>query len=79
MRVERGDEVDEVDVGDMCLVVLCEEVLGLVDCVEVYIGLFKGFKGYIVVRNDDGLVEVMFVIFGRDTNVSLVADEFNCI
>ena len=48
------------------------------DRIEVHAGPFKGFKGYIVSRNADGSVEATLAIFGRDTNVSLSADEFKC-
>jgi len=79
MRAERGDEADEADAGDMRPVASREEASGSVDRVEVHTGPFKGFKGHIVARNDDGSVEATLAIFGRDTNVSLAADEFNCI
>lgn len=49
------------------------------DRIEVHAGPFKGFKGYIVTKNADGSIEAVLAIFGRDTNVSLSADEFKCI
>jgi transcription antitermination factor NusG len=79
MRAERGDEVDEADGGDMRPMASREDTVGSADRVEVHTGPFKGFKGHIVARNDDGSVEATLAIFGRDTNVSLAADEFDCI
>ena len=44
--------------------------------VEVHEGPFKGFKGYITARRDDGSVDATLTIFGRETAVSLEASEF---
>ena len=44
--------------------------------VEVYEGPFKGFKGYVTARRDDGSVDATLTIFGRETAVSLEASEF---
>jgi len=69
--VEEGD-----DFGDMRPTSSrVEEPTGL-GRVEVHTGPFKGFKGQINVRNDDGSVEATLAIFGRDTSVSLDKAEF---
>jgi transcription antitermination factor NusG len=69
--VEAGD-----DLGDMRPTSSrVEESTGL-GRVEVHTGPFKGFKGRINVRNDDGSVEATLAIFGRDTSVSLDKSEF---
>jgi transcription antitermination factor NusG len=44
--------------------------------VEVHQGPFKGFKGYVTARRDDGSVDATLTIFGRETAVSLEASEF---
>ncbi len=44
--------------------------------VEVHEGPFKGFKGYVTARRDDGSVDATLTIFGRETAVSLEASEF---
>lgn len=44
--------------------------------IEVKVGPFKGFKGYLTNdRGDDG-ADAKLVIFGRETDVTLEADEF---
>jgi len=77
---ERGDLVEDfADAVDMRPTSSREASVDDSERVEVHTGPFKGFKGYIVARNDDGSVEATLAIFGRDTNVSLAADEFSCI
>ena len=44
--------------------------------VEVKLGPFMGFKGFITGTNDDGSVEATLTIFGRETAVTLQTNEF---
>ena len=80
VAAERGNLVEDfADAGDMRPTSSREASVDDSERVEVHTGPFKGFKGVIVARNDDGSVEATLAIFGRDTNVSLAADEFSCI
>ena len=80
VAAERGNLVEDfADAVDMRPTSSREASSDDSERVEVHTGPFKGFKGVIVARNDDGSVEATLAIFGRDTNVSLAADEFSCI
>ena len=73
---EESAAVDGDTLGDMRpSSARAEEFAGL-GRVEVHTGPFKGFKGRINARNDDGSVEATLAIFGRDTSVSLDKSEF---
>ena len=47
--------------------------------IEVQEGPFKGFKGYITGNNTNGSVEARLLIFGRETSVTLAADEYDVV
>ena len=73
VAAERGNLVEDfADAGDMRPTSSREASVDDSERVEVHTGPFKGFKGVIVARNDDGSVEATLAIFGRDTNVSSV-------
>tara|TARA_B110000971_G_C19994736_1_gene493710 strand:- start:178 stop:1782 length:1605 start_codon:yes stop_codon:yes gene_type:complete len=45
--------------------------------VDVKEGPFKGFKGFVTATNEDGSVDALLQIFGRETAVTLQPDEFS--
>ena len=51
--------------------------------IEVVAGPFKGFKGYVTSADTptrgDGAVDAKLVIFGRETDVTLEAGEFETL
>jgi transcription antitermination factor NusG len=44
--------------------------------IEVKVGPFKGFKGYLTNDKGDDGADAKLVIFGRETDVTLEAGEF---
>jgi transcription antitermination factor NusG len=70
---QAADEGDGADMRPVASRITNESGVGRV---EVHTGPFKGFKGRINTRNDNGSVEATLAIFGRDTKVSLSAEEF---
>jgi len=76
-RDAADDEADGEDLRPLASRVVEDSTAGGLGRVEVHTGPFKGFKGRIVTKNDDGSVEATLAIFGRDTNVSLAPNEFN--
>lgn len=78
-RDAAADEADGEDLRPLASRVGDDSAAAGLGRVEVHTGPFKGFKGRIVAKNDDGSVEATLAIFGRDTNVSLAPNEFNVI
>ena len=76
-RDAAADEADGEDLRPLASRVVEDSTAAGLGRVEVHTGPFKGFKGRIVAKNDDGSVEATLAIFGRDTNVSLAPNEFN--
>lgn len=76
-RDAADDEADGEDLRPLASRVGDDSAAAGLGRVEVHTGPFKGFKGRIVAKNDDGSVEATLAIFGRDTNVSLAPNEFN--